>query len=807
MIIKRTLTAVVAIVGFGIVLTAAFSPSALAYHDTDWLDNHLPNYVDTIDGIEQTAVDDLGNGFCGDQTPKAANHSRDCLNHGLAYWTRSWITPRGAGYGPSWGNLSGNATMNVSSSLTSVPLELNSFFMYRAGTAAKTTGSTVGLGTLNYGMTAPNVANASRLSGGNAVDRKPADSPPENAGPISYSRSRIASAKIVAGGGSIPSLKGQIIGTDMTSRDTRYYYDNLNFDYDPASWGWWKSGNKTLTIEFTLQTVQGYNDGSYQCLGDGSGRNPGKNGYTSCPTYVVDQDIKFNLQPTWEVSVKTTSNVTKAYPGQQIRWTHSVTNEGSGALDQRVTYYSNGAFGTHAGGDHYLANKSSDGSSDSFDYVYTPTDDDLGKTFCQSTIATPQNWRTGSGPIESGQSCVKVDYNYSLVPHTTINGSGTVLQVQPGQTGITINSSVYNNGPTRSPGTQWALVRCVYGPTQTDYNTTAANSNSLYPRNGCDPYIAGGYQTSFDKNTTTPLPDRTGESVPTNAAIGTHICYVLAVQPASSSDNLWVHSAPSCLSVTKTPKVQALGGDLRAGTVNTTAFTALDGKYYGSWSEYGLFGIGAIAGMYSDASFAGGASSVPGASAQNALTFSNTTTPLGGFGSDPSTDYFTTYKALAGSDTTIPYGTVPNGTTKIMYFNSGLEITSDIKYTGSYPTLSDIPRVIIVVNGDVKIDNAVQQIDAWIITNGTLYTCKEDSDATSSLTINKCANQLTFNGPVIADKTRLSRTFGADNSVADRAKAAEVFNLDPATYLSSYSASVTSSNIQTVYEKELSPRW
>ena len=521
----------------------------------------------------------------------------------------------------------------------------------------------------------------------------------------------------------------------------------------------------------------------------------------------------------WSVSTSSTTNVSQVLPGQVITWKHGIKNNGPDSTDQDVTYQTKygGNLGNGTADNHLFSSGKGNGATDSFTSTYKAKSSDLGTQVCEATSATPQAWDNG-GTVTSSYACVNVIYQYELTPHATFNGNLN-QPAEAGSTNISVNQSLDNSGPTDSKPTSWVLTRCTYAPgvPAATYNATVGLTGSPLVAAGCVPVLNSPSQTVYTSGNGQVLPTKDFESVPANTAAGTHICYVTSVNPPGANEaiNLWKHSVPACLSISKYPKVQALGADIRAGTVKTHSATFINGKFYGSWSEYGIFGIAGIGGMASGSSLAQGGASNSGSNI-DALTFANVNTPgcaaLGCFyASRPTDDYYTAYMAQPG----VPAGNtagglIQNGTHEIRQVTGNLTITANLTYTGSYPNPAEIPRVIYVVSGNILVDPSVTQIDVWLISKGTLYTCSNFTDpATQTITTASPCNQqqLTFNGPVTVRDTVLGRSFGSDNSAIDPGKPAEVFNLSPGNYLSNYTASISSSNIQTVYEKELPPRW
>ncbi len=185
--------------------------------------------------------------------------------------------------------------------------------------------------------------------------------------------------------------------------------------------------------------------------------------------------------------------------------------------------------------------------------------------------------------------------------------------------------------------------------------------------------------------------------------------------------------------------------------------------------------------------------------------------------------------------------------TKFIKVKGDLNIDSDIvNQDSSNNTVYGLPQTVIYATGDINItgnnsggNNAVQRIDAWLITDGTINTCKEATTYTAAMTKDypsyqysqNCANNLQFNGPVFAKNIKLYRTYGADgisnddedkadnrsekplgtedrNLRDDRAATAENFNLSADTYLWAYAqAGRYSSSYTEAYSRELPPRY
>ncbi len=162
-------------------------------------------------------------------------------------------------------------------------------------------------------------------------------------------------------------------------------------------------------------------------------------------------------------------------------------------------------------------------------------------------------------------------------------------------------------------------------------------------------------------------------------------------------------------------------------------------------------------------------------------------------------------------------GTVKPGVRLVIHAAGTVKIDGDIKYSNSgYANIDDIPRIIVVADGQViagggdqqgiVVNDDVTQIDAWLVTRQGLYTC---TTKPSSLTYSgaRCGKQLVVNGPVAVDALHLRRTFGADlTKPLDERGPAEVFNLNPDAFLGSYSAAQRD-YFTDVYQRDVPPRY
>jgi len=151
--------------------------------------------------------------------------------------------------------------------------------------------------------------------------------------------------------------------------------------------------------------------------------------------------------------------------------------------------------------------------------------------------------------------------------------------------------------------------------------------------------------------------------------------------------------------------------------------------------------------------------------------------------------------------------------------NTTVNITGNLQYTGdSLSNMTEIPQLIIIAR-NINIRHNVQRVDGWLIARGTtvstgqINTCSTNNSGgslavTAALTTNLCANKLTVNGPVMANKLHLRRTHGSFAGNAERSsEPAEVFNLRPDAYLWVRQYLESGNALRTVNTTELPPRF
>lgn len=464
-------------------------------------------------------------------------------------------------------------------------------------------------------------------------------------------------------------------------------------------------------------------------------------------------------------------------------------------------------------------------------YTYTIKASDVGKILCRRLQWDPTNWNdTNSALTYSTQRCVRVPYNFNLTPTIT----NPPRNAAPGEPLGPINPRVTNNvpggGTTVTPsGIRWQLSRFELGRNVSKpANTTSGSDPCAYFGNGCVPRDSG--TRSFPSGATV-LNALNGETVPIDAELGSKICYGLSVQPYSNSSNDWRHYSV-CIGVNKTPSVQILGGDLRVGgLIDASYFTGKKGTgsaTFGSWVEYGALSRSSNDGLASGSGLVDGQNKT--IAERNKLTFANR--PAGTYGNYHFTvpynmanqfnvtgsNYTSATFALTGKSGTYRptgnvsiSGAVDEGKTVVIYAPTRIvTITDNITYGGEpYTSRDQIPQLVIVAR-DIRIQQNVETVNAWLLASGYVDTCSDVGTAgvmptTGVLSDAVCNKTLTVNGPVATDKLVLKRTAGA--GAGSEAEAAEVFNLRADAYLWRYQSAANSNQVRVISVKELPPRF
>jgi len=258
-------------------------------------------------------------------------------------------------------------------------------------------------------------------------------------------------------------------------------------------------------------------------------------------------------------------------------------------------------------------------------------------------------------------------------------------------------------------------------------------------------------------------------------------------------------------------------------------------RVYGSWGEYGVSATGTIKGIGSGSAFAGKGLSHTTLCSYSFLILSNATTPgtnckntatLGSYNPNRTIpDIAATFPQAAATNSVsgnvdvsslsgtysasgsvnLTGGTLPAGRWAVINATGqSVTISGDLNYAPAPMTsLDQIPQLIIIAD-NINIQSNVSKVDAWLVGKGTINTCSDVAKA--SINATNCNNPLVVNGPVMAGRLLLYRTGGSGNG-DQSGDPAEIFNLRPDAYLWGITYASTNGRIETVYQRELPPRF
>jgi hypothetical protein len=431
---------------------------------------------------------------------------------------------------------------------------------------------------------------------------------------------------------------------------------------------------------------------------------------------------------------------------------------------------------------------------------------------------------------------------YNLSPSASVNKS----VIEPDES-VSVTNTVRNGSSSQSDETDWRLTEIDYKPgtdlSAADMKGRDSNSDpcgtftSGPGRSSCQTVQRSQKEIFSGSSSKTYNPTYT-YTAPVNTSVGTKICFTASVsRPNRDPLPVWRHSDLQCVVVGKKPKMQVWGGDVRVGDAidtSTSTFSSL-GQTYGSWGEYAAlsnksnsgFASGAALNKgnkdsaqagWSDLTFAnsgGGASCLFGCYGFSSYAPSLT----GQFTSSASASLLSGSRSLSGlgsgtyraGNVTITGGTIGAGKTVVIVATGTVTITGDITYSdGPYTNIADIPQVVIRASA-INIAGSVGNVDAWLIATtpggtGAINTCS-DVAPNAQLTAAICSNTLRVNGPVMTDKLYLRRTAGASGGASALDDPAETFNLRADAYLWGSGYGTGTGKVQTVYTKELPPRF
>lgn len=577
----------------------------------------------------------------------------------------------------------------------------------------------------------------------------------------------------------------------------------------------------------------------------------------------------------WTISGRSSVDKPFAYPGETINFYHYVKNNGpDDTSPTKVNFRVNntitaGYFG--GGSKTFIA-----GSEDQVNTnaVPIPVGTAAGTKFCQRVQWNPASSATVGSPTWNNGStvCVTVQTGYKIQPYAESSQSS----VLPGDD-FKFTLYAKNTGISKSDRPVQIYKRNIVVPSnvlpsgswfsEKTGNITCGTYTTGYAGITCSETKLVNPDQVILASEQLPLPSAE-ETITANApgwTPGTRICRVVSVTPYDQTSPVGERrdSAPSCVTIAKSPYMALVGGDSSAGgsfyqpCINS-ANSPSDPNYpfmegfiasrynstankFGSYSDYALFAVGPIinygsTGWVHDAFY-------------TRLSFANTGITLSADYRSEQGYYYTDRKHCIenyveqyrekGESGTLNAATVDWTASGTYYYDPSVSdrvdltgdhvlaenqdilvyaptrtvhIAGNITYTANpLSSFGNAPRLVIIAK-NVEISGAVGRYDGVIFTTNDFNTCSEagnnpndlQDDHKTAITLNgACRNQLIINGAVIAFNAILPRTYGGTQP----GQPAEVFRLRPEVFLKPYVESTNNQYMTTDSETELPPRY
>ncbi len=536
------------------------------------------------------------------------------------------------------------------------------------------------------------------------------------------------------------------------------------------------------------------------------------------------QAVNFNMNGTTSV------NRTEVDPGQQLTFSHTLTNGGPSATNpstidwttQRATSAAGPWTNVSSGDAGAFTNGQTKTPGGSGETLTVPADIAPGTQYCRRITWNPDQATGGSG--SSTPRCATVRYNFTLTPvvNTNITNSsgGSVVGniAEPGDT-VTFTYAVNNGGTTASQN-----VNCTYRQASHGGYSTAAPGTVFTPSGAnCSTSTARSFPAQTN-NTQTATETVT-------AIANTSICRTLEVNPATQTGGS-VTSSTVCVHVATKPFMEVYGGDIAVGggvesapgacSVNSGASIigwnrrdSSGGGWRGAGTQFAAYAMSTIY----DFSSGHSSGSVTTAAVPSGLTFANTGADAnnGNFGgmfgaASCMPNYYAALPSSANNlgastsaalstgsylregDLQINGGTIAPGNKVSVFVNGDVYISGNVTYGGSGGwNNGNIPMFRVVARGNIYVGNGVTQLDGLYVaqptnssTKGIIFTCALSMGSVPANTaiVPNCTNKLTVNGAFMARQVQLMRASGTLSSGTAAEDPAEIFNYNPLLWIS-----------------------
>lgn len=530
------------------------------------------------------------------------------------------------------------------------------------------------------------------------------------------------------------------------------------------------------------------------------------------------------------ISGRTAVNRSVVMPNEQVTFSHYVRNSGPTATTPTTISWiteelpsfvdtGSGNAGTFADGQEKLVRT---------EVVTIPSNATNGQQICRRVGWDPVDESGYTRNGRGAQVCVTVAIPAKLKAAMSANPAA----MAPGDvaTFTPVISATQNASPI--------IVTCSI--TRTLY-PAAGGSNNL----GAQPCqtTGGNNNITIGSGASVQLDQNTYDS-PDNIPVGSRVCDVITITSPTAAGYYTNYpadqTAEACVRIAKSPYVHFTGGDVWAGggfaavapgtctnnadirTVTRGQALTADGSRPGSGTTYAAFALGRITSFGS-----GSMGQVTASGLGDNWTFANTNTGNLGFfnsGQHCIADYVSTYQAspvIGGGNISVAGGgngawrvngdanfvgaSMGAGSQRVYLINGNVTINNSLTYPANFSGSGQLPSLVIIATGDIRIGAAATQLDGIFISRGTFYTCYPKTEPATTGT---CNSRLTINGSVSANRVDLFRTAGADGSTPAAQKSpAEVFNLSPEVYIKNALNQTTSAKITTSQVRELPPRF
>jgi hypothetical protein len=148
-------------------------------------------------------------------------------------------------------------------------------------------------------------------------------------------------------------------------------------------------------------------------------------------------------------------------------------------------------------------------------------------------------------------------------------------------------------------------------------------------------------------------------------------------------------------------------------------------------------------------------------------------------------------------------------TSYIIWADKDVYINGNITYKNdTYTNLDKMPKVVIYSAGNIYVGCHVERIDAVLIAEKNFDSCTNAEGKNPGINDVARRNRLIINGSLIADRIRLTRTYGAGPG-QQSGDPAEIINYDTSLIIWSRAQADTSASnkLNVTYTNEIAPRY